>query len=69
MVDAAQRRRLRNEVKQSRQLRVILAQAALVPAFLAVWIRFEHCSDGIHSSNFGIESWRSRSSTRFVPCA
>jgi hypothetical protein len=36
MDDATQRRRLRNEVKQSRQLQVILAHAALVPAFLDV---------------------------------
>jgi len=34
MDDATQRRRLRKEVKQSRQLQVILAHAALVPAFL-----------------------------------
>jgi hypothetical protein len=34
MDDATQRRRLRNEVKQSRQLQVILAHAALVPAIL-----------------------------------
>jgi hypothetical protein len=34
MDDATQRRRLRNEVKQSRQLQVILAPAALVSAFL-----------------------------------
>jgi hypothetical protein len=33
MGDATQRRRLRNEVKQSRQLRMILAHAALVLAF------------------------------------
>jgi hypothetical protein len=69
MDDATQRRRLRNEVKQSRQLQVILAHATLVPAFLDVWTRFEHCPAGIHSSSFGIESWRSRFSTRFVPCA
>jgi hypothetical protein len=34
MDDATQRQRLRNEVKQSRQLQVILAHAALVLAFL-----------------------------------
>jgi hypothetical protein len=45
MDDATQRRRLRNEVKQSRRLQVILAHAALVPAFLDVWIRFEHSAD------------------------
>jgi hypothetical protein len=33
--DATQRRRLRNEVKQSRQLQVVLAHAVLVPAFLS----------------------------------
>jgi hypothetical protein len=35
MDDATQRRRLRNEMKQSRQLQVILAHAVLVPAFLS----------------------------------
>jgi hypothetical protein len=34
MDDATQRRRLSNEVKQSRQLHVVLAHAALVRVFL-----------------------------------
>ena len=37
MDDATQRLRLRNAVKQSRQLQVILAHAALLPAFLGSW--------------------------------
>jgi hypothetical protein len=41
MDEATQRRRVRNAVKQSGQLQVILAQAAFVPAFLGNWTRFE----------------------------
>ncbi len=38
--DATQRRRLRNVVKQSRQLPVILAHAALVAAYLGIRCRY-----------------------------
>jgi hypothetical protein len=69
MDDATQRRRLRTEAKQSRLLQVILAHAAIVPAFLGGEIRFERCSASLDSGSLGIESWRSRFSTRFEPCA
>jgi hypothetical protein len=39
--EATQRRRMRNAVKQSGQLQVMLAHAAVVPAFLGSWSRFE----------------------------
>jgi hypothetical protein len=44
---------LRNGVKRSRQLQVILAHAALVPAFLHGLTKIKHCSASIHSCNFG----------------
>jgi hypothetical protein len=40
--EATQWRRMRNAVKQSGQLQVILAHAAVVRAFLGGWTRFEY---------------------------
>jgi hypothetical protein len=52
MDDATQRRRLRNEVKQSPRLLVVLAHAALVPAFLTVGLGGAHL--GTPAANRGL---------------
>jgi hypothetical protein len=57
-----------HDVKQS-LLQMLQARAALVAVFLDGEIRTKHCLASTHSGNFRIESWRSRFSTRFAPCA
>ena len=55
--------------KQSRQLQMMLAHAAVVPAFLHVLTCNDRCSTCIHGVISVIGSWRSRVSTSSARCA